>query len=119
MVCIIKSYDSKQAYSGLIPANPFQIQDNVNKIPKTEVKYRNNSFPVLCDRLLQIRGMERYFRSRSTIPRMTSRLVITLYRIFPLFPGVRPASQGSTSPRIRLFEICRRRLYQMEYSMAI
>lgn len=47
MVCRIKSYDSKQAYSGLIPANPLQIQDSVNKIPKTEVKYKNNSFPVL------------------------------------------------------------------------
>ena len=34
-------------YSGLIPANPLQIQDSVNKIPKTEVKYKNNSFPVL------------------------------------------------------------------------
>lgn len=37
----------KKHYSGLIPANPLQIQDSVNKIPKTEVKYKNNSFPVL------------------------------------------------------------------------
>ncbi len=47
MVCRIKSYDSKLAYSGLIPANPLQIQDSLNKIQKTEVKYKNNSFPVL------------------------------------------------------------------------
>ena len=37
----------KKHYSGLNPANPFQIQDSVNKIQKMEVKYKNNSFPVL------------------------------------------------------------------------
>ena len=108
-----------QIYSGLMPANPFQMQDSVNKSPKMEVKYKNSNCPVLCILLLQMRGMERYFRSKRTIPQNTSTFVRTSYSRFPVFPGRSSAIRGNTSPRIRLLEMCRRRLCQIEYSMAM